>query len=92
LLDARIDAARGVVVATDDDARDALAVVAARQANPDVRIVAAATDQKHADKLKTVGADTVISPAVIGGRLLGQSVLGEADALGGLAHDGDDDA
>ena len=92
LLDARIDAARGVVVATDDDARDALAVVAARQANPDVRIVAAATDQKHADKLEAVGADAVISPAVIGGRLLGQSVLGEADALGGLGDDGDDDA
>jgi voltage-gated potassium channel len=91
LLDARIDAARGVVVATDDDARDALAVVAARQANPDVRIVAAATDQKHADKLEAVGADTVISPAVIGGRLLGRSVLGEADALGGLGDDGDGD-
>jgi len=80
LLDARIDAARGVVVATDDDARDALAVVAARQANPDVRIVAAATDQRHVDKLETVGADAVISPAVIGGRLLGRSVLGEDEA------------
>ena len=89
LLDARIDAARGVVVATDDDARDALAVVAARQANPDVRIVAAATDQKHADKLEAVGADAVISPAVIGGRLLGRSVLGDEDALGGLGDDGD---
>jgi voltage-gated potassium channel len=77
LLDARIDAARGVVVATDDDARDALAVVAARQANPEVRIVAAATDQRHVDKLEAVGADTVVSPAVIGGRLLGQSVLEE---------------
>ena len=88
LLDARIDTARGVVVATDDDARDALAVVAARQANPDVRIVAAATDQKHVDKLEAVGADAVISPAVIGGRLLGQSVLGaDDDALAGVFDD-----
>ncbi|MFB6256009.1 MAG: NAD-binding protein [Haloplanus sp.] len=84
LLDARIDTARGVVVATDDDARDALAVVAARQTNSDVRIVAAATDQKHVDKLEAVGADAVISPAVIGGRLLGQSVLGDDDALAGV--------
>lgn len=91
LLDARIDTARGVVVATDDDARDALAVVAARQANPDVRIVAAATDQKHVDKLEAVGADAVISPAVIGGRLLGQSVLGaDDDALAGVFDDGED--
>jgi voltage-gated potassium channel len=89
LLDARIDTARGVVVATDDDARDALAVVAARQANSDVRIVAAATDQKHVDKLEAVGADAVISPAVIGGRLLGQSVLGaDDDALAGVFDDG----
>jgi len=88
LLDARIDAARGVVVATDDDARDALAVVAARQADPDVRIVAAATDQRHVDKLEAVGADAVISPAVIGGRLLGRSVLGEReDPLTGLFDD-----
>jgi voltage-gated potassium channel len=81
LLDARVDAARGVVAATDDDARNTLAIIAARQANPDVRIVAAATDQRHVDKLEGVGADRVISPAVIGGRLLGRSVRGEADPL-----------
>jgi len=86
LLDARIDAARGVVVATDDDARDALAVVAARQAAPDVRIVAAATNQRHVDKLEAVGADAVVSPAVIGGRLLGRSVLDEHEAGEGLAE------
>jgi voltage-gated potassium channel len=79
LLDARVDAASGVVVATDDDARDTLAVIAARQANPNVRIVAAATDQRHVETLEGVGADEVISPAVIGGRLLGRSVLGESD-------------
>jgi len=93
LLDARIDAARGVVVATDDDARDALAVVAARQANPDVRIVAAATDQKHADKLEAVGADAVISPAVIGGRLLGQSVLDtDGESVADIFDDANGDA
>ncbi|WP_338737814.1 NAD-binding protein [Haloplanus salilacus] len=93
LRDARIDAARGVVVATDDDARDALAVVAARRANPGVRIVAAATDQRHVDKLDTVGADEVISPAVIGGRLLGRSVLDESSgSFGGVFEDDDEDA
>ena len=75
LLDARIDAASGVVVATRDDANDVLAVLAAREANPDVRITAAANNPKHADKLERVGADEVISPMAIGGRLLGRSVL-----------------
>ena len=94
LLEARIDAARGVVVATRDDARDVLAILAARGANPDVRIVAAANHAKHVDKLRQVGADEVISPMTIGGRLLGRSVLGQtADAtlLGGTANESESD-
>jgi voltage-gated potassium channel len=75
---AQIGAARGVVVGTRDDARDVLAVLAARKANPDVRIVAAANERKHFDKLQAVGADEVISPTAIGGRILGRSVLGKS--------------
>jgi voltage-gated potassium channel len=82
LLDARIDQASGVVVATEDDARDVLAVLAARQVNPDIRIVAAAQTQNNISKLEGVGADSVISPTVIGGRMLGRSVLGEDDSDG----------
>jgi voltage-gated potassium channel len=75
---AQIGSARGVVVGTRDDARDVLAILAARKANPDVRIVAAANQQKHFDKLQAVGADEVISPTAIGGRILGRSVLGKS--------------
>ena len=88
LRDAQIDAARGVVVGTRDDARDVLAILAARKANPDVRIVGAANDRKHLDKLEEVGADEVISPTVIGGRILGRSVLGRS--TGSLFEEGDD--
>ena len=87
LRDARIDAAEGVVVATADDARDVLAVLAARQENPDVRVVAAATDRKHVEKLEGVGADRVISPTIIGGQLLGRSVLDEDAAVFGTDAD-----
>ena len=89
LRDARIDAARGVVVATRDDARDVLAVLAARQANPDVRIVAAANHGKHVEKLRQVGADEVISPMAIGGRLLGRSVLGRPADEAAVAAESD---
>jgi voltage-gated potassium channel len=93
LRDVRVDSARGVVVTTDNDARDTLAVVAARQADPDVRIVAAATDRRHVDKLDAVGADEVTGPAVIGGRLPGRSVLGErAGLLNGVGGDENDGA
>jgi voltage-gated potassium channel len=89
LYDAGIERASGVVVATRDDARDVLAVLAARNANPDVRIVAAANRGKHLDKLEQVGADEVISPMVIGGRLLGRSILGEpaTESLFGSTED-----
>jgi len=73
---AGIDRARAVVAATNDDAQDALAILTARALNADVRIVAAATDRENVEKLRRAGADTVISPAVIGGHLLVQSALG----------------
>jgi len=80
LEDARIDEASGVVVATLDDAQDVLAVLAARTANPEVRIVAAAVGTDHLDKLERVGADDVISLMAVGGRVLGQSVLSRGEA------------
>ncbi|MFB6299975.1 MAG: NAD-binding protein [Halobacteriales archaeon] len=73
---AQIDDARAVLVATNNDAQDALSVLTARQLNPDVRIVAAATDRENVAKLRIAGGDTVISPAVIGGRLVVRSALG----------------
>lgn len=75
LHDAHIEDASGVVVATRDDASDVLAILAARQANPDVVIVGAANEQHNVSNLESVGADYVISPMAIGGRLLGRSIL-----------------
>jgi len=75
-----VDRARAVVAATNDDAADALAILTARELHPDVNIVAAATDRENVDKLKRAGADTVISPALIGGHLLVESALGSMDS------------
>jgi voltage-gated potassium channel len=74
---AGIDRARACVAATNDDAQDALAILTASQMNPEARIVAAATERQNVEKLRRAGADTVISPAVIGGHLIVQSALGE---------------
>jgi voltage-gated potassium channel len=75
---ASVEDARAVVVATVNDAEDALAILTARQLNPEVRIVAAANQTENVQKLKRAGANTVISPATIGGKLLVRSALGEA--------------
>ena len=68
---AGVERARAVVAATENDAEDAFSILTAREPNPEIRIVAAATDRENVPKLKRAGADTVISPAVIGGCLLG---------------------
>jgi voltage-gated potassium channel len=75
-----VERARAVVAATNDDAADALAILTARELHPEVNIVAAATDRENVDKLKRAGADTVISPALIGGHLLVESALGSTDS------------
>ena len=80
LARAKIGEARAVVAATNADAQDALAILTARQLNPDVTIVAAATDRENENKLKRAGADTVISPASIGGHLLVESALERGDS------------
>ncbi|WP_277553318.1 NAD-binding protein [Halobaculum limi] len=74
---AKVASARAVVAATNNDAEDALAILTARQLNPEVNIVAAATDRENVNKLKRAGANTVISPASIGGHLLVESALGD---------------
>ena len=74
---AGIDRAQAVVAATENDAEDALSILTARELNADIRIVAAATDRENVAKLKRAGADTVISPATIGGHLLVRSALGD---------------
>jgi len=83
---AAIADARAVLVATNNDAQDALAILTARQLNPDVRIIAAATARENVEKLRRAGADVVISPATIGGHLLVESALGDADTERLAAH------
>lgn len=71
--------ARAIIAATNDDAGDAFAILTACQLHPNARIVAGATNRENIDKLRRAGADTVISPANIGGRLLVNSALGRSD-------------
>jgi len=77
---AHIDRAVAFVAATNDDGEDALSILTARQLRPEIRIVAAASERENESKLRAAGADVVISPAVIGGRLLVQSALGSEAA------------
>ena len=74
-----IERARALVAATNDDAQDAMAILTARELNHDLTIVAAATERENEKKLRRAGADTVISPATIGGHLLVESAMGNRE-------------
>lgn len=74
---ARIQRARAVIVATEDDAHDVLAILTAHDVAPEVHIVAAASNAENVNKMRNAGADAVISPATIGGRLLVDAAFNE---------------
>jgi voltage-gated potassium channel len=77
---ARLGTARAVIVASRHDGTSALAILTARQSHPDVRIVAAATHLENVAKIERAGADVVVCPTSLGGRLLAAAALGEVDA------------
>lgn len=75
LRKAHIEDARAILVATNNDAEDALSVLTARDLNTEGYIAAAATNRENIEKLKRAGADTVISPQSIAGEILVRSAM-----------------
>lgn len=72
---AGVTRAAGVVFCADSDKDSLVGTVTARQLNPNVRIVARATDEKAIQRLKSAGADAVVSPGLIGGMRLASELV-----------------
>ncbi len=72
---ARIRKARGLVVALDSDANDILAMLTARELNPNLLIAARAFSEDSVDKLREAGAEIIVLPEVLGGIELGKELL-----------------
>jgi voltage-gated potassium channel len=68
LRQAGIERARGLVCAVDSDAANVFITLTARALNPDLRIVARASERASIDKLVRAGADEVVSPSGLTGR------------------------
>ncbi|MBN1687083.1 MAG: potassium channel protein [Spirochaetales bacterium] len=75
LKEAGIDTATGLVAALPDDESNLFVVFTARQMNPKLNIVARATDERTAKKLKKAGANWVISPIQIAGQRMASVML-----------------
>jgi voltage-gated potassium channel len=63
-----IERARGLICAVDSDAANVFITLTARALNPDLRIVARASEGASIDKLLRAGADEVVSPYGLTGR------------------------
>jgi voltage-gated potassium channel len=75
LARAGLDRARGLVVASDDDADNLYITLSARNARPDLQIVARASDEDAMKKLRLAGADRVVMPYTAAGRTMANLVL-----------------
>jgi len=68
LRTAGIHRARGLVCAVDSDAENVYITLVARSLNPNISIVARASEDTAADRLYRAGANRVVSPYVTSGR------------------------
>jgi voltage-gated potassium channel len=75
LQKAGIVRARGIVVASDDDADNLYVTLSARSVRPDIQIVARGSDTDAEKKLKLAGADRVVMPYTAAGRTMANLVL-----------------
>ncbi len=75
LMDAGLEAARGLVTCLSSDQDNLFVVLTARRLNPDLRIVSLAVEENAEGKLRSVGADGVVSSHKIGGMRLASELI-----------------
>jgi voltage-gated potassium channel len=76
LIQAGIKHARMVIAAREDDSENAFIVLAIKEMNPGVPVLAVASSAISLRRLKLAHADMVFSPAAVGSRLLADLVQG----------------
>lgn len=75
LRSAGIERAAGILACTDSDKDNLIVTLTARQLNPGIRIVSQVSDVAQEQKVRKVGADSVVSPTFIGGLRIASEVL-----------------
>lgn len=80
LVEAGIGEAKGLFAVTTDDNQNLVISLTAKQANPNVRVVARCQDLRNVGKIKKAGADAVVSPTYIGGLRMASEMVRPAVA------------
>jgi voltage-gated potassium channel len=70
LVRAGIDRARGLIVASDDDADNLYITLSAKVRRPELAVIARASSEDAERKLKLAGADRVVTPYTTAGRVM----------------------
>lgn len=81
LINAGVLDARALIASCRDDSENAFVTVTARKLREDLPIIVRALNVENIRKLKSAGASHVISPEVVGGEMLGRSVVAPYTAL-----------
>lgn len=75
LLSLGIQRAKGIFVATDDDNANLVICVTVKQLHSHAKMVAMCKEANNIPKLRMVGAEKVISPAIIGGMRMASEMI-----------------
>ncbi len=75
LLTAGVERARGLISALAADRDNLFVALSARRLSPGLRIVARAVEERTVPKLRTAGADAVVSPNQIGGLRMASELI-----------------
>jgi len=75
LLAAGIGRAKGMIACVSEDRDNLVITVSGRQLNEDLRIITRCKDNKMSEKMRKSGADSVISPNMIGGMRMASEMV-----------------
>lgn len=75
LSKAGIAKAKGLFAVTGDDNRNLVICLTAKQLNPDIKVVAECNEIKNDQKMRKAGADSVVSPSLIGGLRMASEMI-----------------
>jgi voltage-gated potassium channel len=75
LLEAGIEDAKGIFAITEDDSRNLMIVITARQLKPTIRVVARCQETRNTEKMRKAGADAIVSPDFTGGMRIASAMI-----------------
>jgi len=75
LLAAGLEDAKGLFAITEDDSRNLMIIITAKQLKPTIRVVARCQETRNSEKMRKAGADAIVSPDFTGGMRIASAMI-----------------